>query len=204
MLRAGYGIFYNRNFGNVLFNVIQNPPNYAVLIAGSGNNPLTPITANVDQYAALNALSGQSYSSSARAIDQNLKTAYADVWNVSLQHELGNSYVVTLAYAGSTGIHLYSLNNINRTDSGVLLDQSGRLNPTISAINFRGNDGHSNYNSFQARVDSRYIKNTGLQFTAAYTFAHAIDNESSTFGDSYSLTSRPGRLRFPGCLQSGR
>ncbi len=195
VLRAGYGIFYNRNFGNVLFNVIQNPPNYAVLIAGTGNNPLTPITANVDQYAALEALSGQSYSSSARAIDQNLKTAYADVFNVSLQHELGNSYVVTLAYAGSTGIHLYSLNNINRTDSGVLLDQSGRLNPTISAINFRGNDGHSNYNSFQARVDSRYIKNTGLQFTAAYTFAHAIDNESSTFGDSY-LLSRVGQGVF--------
>src|SRR6185295_5561167 len=30
-LRGGYGIAYERNFGNVTFNVIQNPPNYAVL-----------------------------------------------------------------------------------------------------------------------------------------------------------------------------
>src|SRR5271166_1172901 len=29
-LRGGYGIGYERNFGNVTFNVIQNPPNYAV------------------------------------------------------------------------------------------------------------------------------------------------------------------------------
>src|SRR5579871_1171314 len=29
--RGGYGIAYERNFGNVTYNVIQNPPNYAVL-----------------------------------------------------------------------------------------------------------------------------------------------------------------------------
>ncbi len=187
-LRAGYGIFYDRNFGNVLFNVIQNPPNYAVLIVGSGNNPAAPITANVDQYAALNALSGQSYTSSARALDQNLRTAYANVWNANIQHEFANSFVASVAYAGSNGIKLYSLNNINRRGSGALLGRSGRLNQTISSINFRSNDGHSNYHSLQARVDSRYIKSVGLQFTAAYTYAHAIDNESSTFGDSFLLS----------------
>ena len=30
-VRAGYGIGYERNFGNVTFNMIQNPPTYAVL-----------------------------------------------------------------------------------------------------------------------------------------------------------------------------
>src|SRR5579883_2585679 len=30
-LRGGYGISYERDFNNVTFNVIQNPPNYAVL-----------------------------------------------------------------------------------------------------------------------------------------------------------------------------
>lgn len=188
VLRTGYGIFYDRNFGNALFNVIQNPPNYAVLIVGSGNNPLAPITANVDQFAALVSVSGQSYSSSARALDQNLRTAYANVWNADIQHEFADSFVGSITYAGSNGIKLYSLNNINRRGSGVLLGRSGRLNPNISNINFRGNDGHSNYNSLQARLDSRYIKRAGLQFTAAYTWAHAIDNESSTFGDSYLLS----------------
>ena len=29
-LRGGFGMGYERDFGNVTFNVIQNPPNYAV------------------------------------------------------------------------------------------------------------------------------------------------------------------------------
>src|SRR5262249_12335334 len=143
------------------------------------------------QYAALSGVSGQSYSSSARALDQNLRTAYANVWNANVQHEFANSFVASIAYAGSNGIHLYSLDNINRRGSGALLGKPGRLNPTISNINFRGHEGQSNYNSLQARVDSRYIKSAGLQFTAAYTWSHAIDNESSSFGDSY-LISRVG------------
>jgi hypothetical protein len=194
-LRAGYGVFYDRNFGNALFNVIQNPPNYAVLIVGSANNPNAPITANVNQFEALNSVSGQSFSSSARALDQNLRTAYANVWNANIQHEFAGSFVASVAYAGSNGIKLYSLNNINRRNSGALLGRSGRLNPNISGINFRSNDGHSNYHSLQARVDSRYIKSAGLQFTAAYTYSHAIDNESSTFGDSF-LLSRVGQGVF--------
>ena len=37
-LRGGYGIGYERNFGNVTFNVIQNPPNYAVISVVSGTD----------------------------------------------------------------------------------------------------------------------------------------------------------------------
>ena len=37
-LRGGYGIAYERNFGNVTFNVIQNPPNYAVIALQAGTD----------------------------------------------------------------------------------------------------------------------------------------------------------------------
>jgi hypothetical protein len=187
VLRGGYGMFYDRNFGNVLFNAIQNPPNYAVVFAGEANDQ-PRITASLDQYGALAPVSGVSYSSSARALKQDMKTSYANVWNLSLQRDVSSLGVFEIAYAGSNGIHLYSLNNINRSGSGVLLGKTGRLNSKISSINYRGNDGHSNYHSLQMRAESRQIKSTGLQFTGADTWSHAIDNSSSTFGDSYLLS----------------
>ena len=44
-LRAGWGMGYERNFGNVTFNVIQNPPAYAVLGLTAGVDlPTIPIS----------------------------------------------------------------------------------------------------------------------------------------------------------------
>ena len=46
--RGGYGISYERNFGNVTFNVIQNPPNYGVITLNSPTDiPVQPIYTNV-------------------------------------------------------------------------------------------------------------------------------------------------------------
>ena len=44
-LRGGYGMGFERNFGNVTFNVIQNPPNYAVLnLVGGVDLPVIPVS----------------------------------------------------------------------------------------------------------------------------------------------------------------
>jgi hypothetical protein len=51
---------------------------------------------------------------------------------------------------------------------------NGALDVTIAT--FRSN-AQSNYNSLQARLEKRFSH--GLQFEAAYTFAHALDNASS-------------------------
>jgi hypothetical protein len=187
--RSGIGIFYDRNFGNVVFNVIQNPPNYGTTFVTN-----VPVTAQLvaNQYAAFpnatRALSG----SSARHLDENLRTAYTVSWNATLEHELLNKMVVSATYVGSNGVKLYSLNNINRFDSGRLLPASfgrtagQRLNLGASSINTRGNLGNSNYQSLQLSANSRYISSLGLQFGANYTWSHSIDNNSSFFGDDAS------------------
>ncbi len=72
-LRAGYGISYDRNFGNVTYNVIQNPPNYAVIQVGAadvgGNLPISlaqagPLAGNVGTKVLPPV--------SLRAVDQNI------------------------------------------------------------------------------------------------------------------------------------
>ncbi len=51
-VRSGFGISYERNFGNVTYNVIQNPPNYAgVTLTSGGGTQYTLQTSNFGPFA---------------------------------------------------------------------------------------------------------------------------------------------------------
>ena len=186
VFRAGYGVFYDANFGNALFNVIQNPPAYAVVQAPGGH--IFP-----NQYDTLSDVLGGgafTYNSSARALDKDIVTAYNQQWNATLEHDLlGKGVLVSLAYVGAKGDKLYSLNNLNQRGSCLFLDSCGgnafaRLNTGITGMNRRGNEAFSRYHSMQFQVRTRQIANTGLALNANYTWAHSIDNATSFFNDS--------------------
>ena len=195
VLRGGYGMFYDANFGNALFNAIQNPPNYAVLqIFGDGVTPMGPVLAN--QYQSLaDTLGGGSFTvrSSARMLNRDMVTAYSQEYNLTLEHDImGKGLIASVGYVGSKGDKLYSLNNLNQRGSCIMLGEAwcggnplARLNQTgLSGMNRRGNEGWSRYNSLQTELRTREIARTGLQLAATYTWAHAIDNTSSFFNDS--------------------
>ncbi len=192
-LRGGYGISYERNFGNVTFNVIQNPPNYFVLTGGpsdfGGSLPIT-----VSNYGPLAGTTGSKAlpASSLRHVDQNLKTAYAEMWSLAIDRELAKNTVLSLEYTGSRGLKLYSLEDPNRYGSGVIyLGDDPNVNP-LSRMNMqyapasynRANRGFSNYNALNTKLRTQNLHNTGLQLMVNYTYAHSIDNLSSTFSDS--------------------
>lgn len=183
-LRGGYGIAYERNFGNVTFNVIQNPPNYAVLalqpadvggsiavtnsnagpLAGSGGSKFLPAT-------------------SLRAVDPNIHIAYAHQWNASLEHQFSRANILSVTYNGSRGIHQYGISNINDLGFAPLYlgDTTNlRLDPQYTSINFRSSDGDSWYNGLTAQTRGRIF---GQQYTFSYTWSHSIDTLSSTFSD---------------------
>jgi outer membrane receptor protein involved in Fe transport len=186
-LRGGYAISYERNFGNVTFNAIQNPPNYAVIslqsfvdvagalpvftdtagpLAGSGTKPLPAV--------------------SQRAINQNLRSAYSEAWNLSVDRQVGKG-VFSVAYAGSNGIHLYDIANVNPAKSGsAFLGDArvkNRLNYQYSNMNFRSDNGLSRYDALNLKYAVVDLGHRGLGISANYTYSHALDNLSSTFSD---------------------
>ncbi|HMF55220.1 MAG TPA: TonB-dependent receptor, partial [Pyrinomonadaceae bacterium] len=198
-VRGGYGRAFERNFGNVTFNVIQNPPNYAVISITTPDVPGgIPISNN--NFGPLAGANGTRILpiTSLRAVDPNIQNAYADFWSLSLERELMPGTVFSIEYSGSKGHKLYDIANINRVgtgttylgsrvirpDTGTLTD---RLNGQYSNINFRGQNGRSQYNGLTFSLESSQLRRTffkGTQFTARYTWSHAQDNLSTTFSES--------------------
>lgn len=191
-LRGGYGIAYERNFGNVTFNVIQNPPNYAVVFATQGDPEFPTIPVSANNLGPLGAASGTVPlpRTSLRHVRQDIGTAYSHLWSLSGQRELTRNTVFELAYSGSRGIHLYSIENTNRRGEGVLYlgDDPAlgntRLNQQYTGINTRGKAGFSYYNALNVSLRTANFRDTGLQLTANYTWSHAIDNLSTTFSEN--------------------
>ena len=187
-IRGGYGIAYERDFGNVTYNVIQNPPNYAVisLVAGTDVPSMPVYTDNAGPLAGSGTKALPK--TSLRAPVQNIPVSYAHLYSLSVEHEVARNTTVALEYSGSRGIHQYSIANWNFIGSGnaYLGDThvGNRLNYQYSNINVRGANGDSYYNAMNIRLNSNRFAAEGFQVVANYTFAHAMDNLSSTFSQS--------------------
>jgi hypothetical protein len=195
--RGGYGIAYERNFGNVTFNVIQNPPNYSVLaITPADVGGTLPIfTSSAGPLAGTVPPTKVIPRVSLRAVDPNIKNAYSHMWSAAFEREIMPGTVASITYSGSAGRSLYSIANLNRQNSGLRFlgtpstfpgfAASNRLNGRYTDINFRGNQGYSNYNGVTFALDSNNLFGLGLTVTNRYTYSVAKDNLSSTFSDGY-------------------
>lgn len=199
--RAGYGIGYERNFGNVTYNVLFNPPNYAVvdLIAGSnvGNIAISP--------ANFGPLSGASGSaalppSELRYVQPNIPQAYAHLISGSLERQIGSDMHLEVDYSASIGVNQYDIAYTNfpgqgnyylgipcvaaQTLEGGPNGCNAVLNNQYGLINRRGAGGRSTYNAMNVRYDIVNIKRLGLTLRANYTWSHSLDDLSDTFSSS--------------------
>src|SRR5262249_23489670 len=193
VLRGGYNSSYERNFGNVTFNVIQNPPNYSVIsIINGTDTPANSLAVTTDPAGPL-AGSGVVKAIpkvSLRAVNPNIRTSYAHQYGLTFERELRHGLLVGFDYSGSYGEKLYDIANINRTGSGnhylgdtvpTTLGGLTRLKTIqYSNINFRSDNGKSHYNALVARIGMRNWAKTGLTLDANYTYSHCLDELSDT------------------------
>jgi outer membrane receptor protein involved in Fe transport len=196
-LRGGYGVAYERNFGNVTFNVIQNAPAYAVVTIdpGSATFPTLPVsTSNFGPLAGASGTIALPGLLNVRHVNEHIKNAYAHFWSASFEDEIFNRTIASVEYSGSAGRSLYDLTNDNRFGSGCFYlgasecftaaNPNGLLNTKYYPLNTRGNKGYSNYHALIASLESSNLHNLGLQLTARYTYSTTKDNLSSTFSES--------------------
>ncbi len=208
--RGGYGISYERNFGNVTYNVALNPPSQ-LAISFTNLDVGGPIAINNGVLGTFSGGSGVTKAippGTVRAVDPRIKPAYNQFYTLSLEHQVNPALSIGAAYTGERGIHNYSIANYNRSDYGQVYENdpatyvpsgkpnTNRLNPQYTSINVRGADGDSYYNGLNTFVRGVNLFHQGMTVTANYTFSHSTDNTSSAFTDGASNADAGGVAYF--------
>jgi hypothetical protein len=110
-------------------------------------------------------------------------TTYIQSFLVNVQREIAHNLTFTIGYVGNTGTHELLLADANQAlpnnAAGTETLQSRRpFNTTYccSDISEAFNEGHSNYNSLQMKLEKRYSQ--GLYLINAFTWSHSMDDAS--------------------------
>jgi len=136
------------------------------------------------------------------SIDQNLRTAYVQQWNLGIERELHPDLVLELGYIGSKGSKLRRNSNPNQAVLGAGTVNSRRPFPALGNIALLDSSASSIYHSMQLRLEKRF--GSGLSFLSSYTWGKSIDDDSGTSGggsargaqDSYNLKDERGLSTF--------
>jgi len=192
VLRGGFGMFYQgQQEGGAADNIGSNYPFvFSDYFPAPTCDPSKPpclsdgatletgfaqaIESGLSKYQSNPALIGQSH---------NLKTTYAEDYNLAVQHQFPYSLAITLGYVGTTTRHLPSGVNPN---ANVLITHPG-INlqpllpfPAFGGVTYMSYTGMSAYNSLQVKVEKRM--SSGLSFFAGYTWSHAMDDAPEPLG----------------------
>ncbi|MGD0507989.1 MAG: TonB-dependent receptor [Terriglobales bacterium] len=200
VLRGGYGIFYfldrggvgNQLANNANFNGVSSyyacpdtttplcANGYRVTLSGlapAGSN--NPVGATGTLPSGASSVDPLNLTTAANVIyyPKNSKNSRVDEWNLQIERQLNSATVLDLGYVGTKMSHLTTTFGANNPTLG-----GPQWFPTVGSINEYAYIGSGNYNGLQTSLKHRMSR--GLQFTAAYTWSHTMDNAASTFGNN--------------------
>jgi outer membrane receptor protein involved in Fe transport len=181
VIRAGYGMFYDSFFTNILDNTAASSPNaVAQNLLADPTNPRG--TANA--LAAINTLTPVlSTLSTVTTVDSRLRNPLTHQWNVNIERQLPGKVLMTIAYTGNRGERLFANDQINPKAGyadPTTLALLPRLNPARGSSIIRNNTGDSIYHGASAKLERKFSH--GLLLRGSYTYGHAIDNTSEVYG----------------------
>jgi hypothetical protein len=194
VLRAGYGIFYGGLESQGGTNLGDNFPfrgqvNVVRPSCALNNCPSSGITLESGESAALSAGFLNSVNlPGLHAEDFNIKTPYTENYSLSLQYQVQPSLAATVSYVGNESHHLstyFDPQSLQELLPNGTAGQQFQPFPDLGGIGTIHYGGLSSYSSLQSKLEKRYSH--GLSFLATYTWAHALDDTSSSGGLSSGI-----------------
>ena len=163
-IRAGYALMTQQPVTNIASSLTQNPP-FSIPYSASSTTGIT-----------LEAPPANPKTVSPTTIDPNLKNAYSQDWNLTIQHQFTNTMGLQVAYVGSKGTHLQQ--QLNENQPGIVGGIYGTAVPfpNFSSITEYTSNGISNYNALWVTFTKQ--ASHGLQFLASYTYSKSLDEAS--------------------------
>jgi hypothetical protein len=174
VIRAGYGIFYDGLFTNILDNTAGGAPNgiSQTLQGGAGRGVANASVALANLQPVLTSRS------SVTTIAAHLLNPLTHQWNLNIERALPGGFLLTTAYVGTRGEHLFVNTDYN----------PGQNNPAFGAVTVRTNGGDSIYHAGELKLERSFSH--GLLLRGAYTYSKFIDDQSEVFitsgGSSFS------------------
>ncbi len=181
LLRASYGIFYDRPFDNLW----QNSRSNDVILPLLALSSTTATNYTGPALEVLKTFQGQTLNANFPTVtlmDPNLKNGRVHSYFAGLQQRLAQRLTLEINALGSWGRRLIATDVINRDFSTA----QGRYNPALPDVAYRTDAGFSDYNALSGVLRFQGRRNT---LHVAYTYSHAIDNQSEPLaGDFFNLT----------------
>jgi len=189
VIRGGFGMFYDKVEGNLIFSQVNLPPFVSSPNFDNGNlsNPSGGTPANAALLADINS------------IDPNLDISYSENFSLGVQRELPRGYFVEATYVGNLGRDLIRQPDLNAPSFAALtanLPANGGPNANINALRpykgynrilYRLSDANSNYHGLQLYAAKR---KGNLELTASYTWSKALTDTSGN-GDGVDVGEDP-------------
>ena len=214
IVRGGFGIFYDRPQGNIVFDTINNAPGllqpsiqWGLLqnVGGGASDPYPTLGMQPTAY--------------------DFNPPKVTAWNVGVQHKLWRAVTFDIAYVGSVSKNLLEQNQINALPTGTLFKPENQ-DPTRAPSSTPGGSalttdllrpyqgyggirywqatGEANYHALQTSLNRRF--DNGIMFSVLYVWSktlttgnsdwaarvpYANDEENRRVNYSYSEFDRP-------------
>lgn len=221
VLRGGYGFYYTRTVGQIVYNSLGSGP-YKLTGSRTGNvnaaaswsNPFVQPIPPTNAFPAWDPLLySPTTARTASSLAQNYRPPIVQQYSLNIQAEVLRNALLEIGYAGTRSTRLVRNRSINQAElaspskpiRGLTTNTVANVTQRVPILGFQAvgigrteSEGQAWYNSLQTSLTKRMSH--GVQFLASYTWSKNLDSDaagtsnfSSGAGNQFGSRTRYGR-----------